>query len=92
MKKKAEKNKSNELSVEYLITKEFTNSQDFSIFIEREAIRRRIGCMETLLEYCSDKDIDPVAIASMISNSLKEKIQAEAEEANLLKKTAKLPV
>ena len=62
------------------------------MFIEREAFRRKIGCMETLLEYCSEKDIDPVAVASMISSSLKEKIQAEAEELNLLKKTGKLPV
>lgn len=92
MKKKTTKQSTNELSVEYLITKEFTNTQDFSIFIEREAVRRRIGCMETLLEYCSEKDIDPTAVASMISNSLKEKIQAEAEEMNLLKKTGKLPL
>lgn len=82
----------NQISVEYLITKEFTNTQDFSMFIEREAIRRKIGYMEALLEYCADKDIEPVAIASMISSSLKEKIQAEAEEMNLLKKTGKLPL
>ncbi len=42
----------NQISVEYLITKEFTNTQDFSMFIEREAIRRKIGYMEALLEYC----------------------------------------
>jgi len=80
------------LTVEYLITREFTNSTDFSIHIEREAIKRKIGCFEALLDYCEMKGIEPVAVATMITSSLKAKIQAEAEEMNLLKKTAKLPV
>jgi len=80
------------ITVEYLITREFNNSTDFSMFIEREAVRRNLGVMETLLEYCDEKGIDPVAVASMISSSLKEKIGAEAQELNLLKKTGKLPL
>jgi hypothetical protein len=80
------------LTVEYLITREFTNSTDFSIHIEREAIKRKIGCFEALLDYCEMKGIEPVAVATMITSSLKAKIQAEAEEMNLLKKSAKLPV
>ena len=80
------------LTVEYLITREFTKSTDFSMHIEKEAIKRRIGCFEALLDYCEMKGIEPVAVATMITSSLKAKIQAEAEEMNLLKKTAKLPV
>lgn len=82
----------NVITVEYLITREFNNSTEFSIFIEKEAHLRKIGVMEMLLEYCEEKNIDPVAVAGMISNSLKEKIRAEAEELNLLKKTGKLPL
>jgi hypothetical protein len=80
------------ITVEYLITREFTNSSDFSLHIEREAIRRKIGFMESLMEYCDEKGIEPIAVASMISSSLKEKIRAEAEEMNLLKKSPKLPL
>ena len=80
------------LTVEYLITREFTNSTDFSMHIEKEAIKREIGCFEALLDYCEMKGIEPVAVATMITSSLKAKIQAEAEEMNLLKKTAKLPL
>ena len=79
------------LTVEYLITREFTSSTEFSIHIEKEAIKRKIGCFEALLEYCEQKGIEPVAVATMITSSLKAKIQAEAEEMNLLKKTPKLP-
>ena len=59
---------------------------------EREAIRRKNGYLENLMEYCEEKNIDTVAVASMITSSLKAKIQAEAEEMNLLKKSPKLPV
>jgi hypothetical protein len=44
------------------------------------------------LEYCENKGIEPVAVAGMITSSLKEKIRAEAEEMNLLKKSPKLPL
>jgi hypothetical protein len=88
----AEPEDSKILTVEYLITREFTSSTEFSMHIEKEAIKRKIGCFEALLEYCEQKGIEPVAVATMITSSLKAKIQAEAEEMNLLKKTAKLPV
>ena len=89
---KTEKQPANpELTVEYLVTKEFTSAQDFSIAIDTQAAARKIGCMERLLEYCEERNIEPVAMANLISSSLKEKIRAEAEELNLLKKTGKLP-
>ena len=80
------------LTVEYLITREFTSSAEFSIYIEKQAIQRKIGCFEAFLEYCENKGIEPVAVAGMITSSLKEKIRAEAEEMNLLKKSPKLPL
>lgn len=82
-----------EVTIEYLITKgEFNNPEEFSIFIEREAKRKRIGYLETLLEYCENKDIDPSSVGKSITTSLKQKIQAEAEDLNLLKtKSPKLP-
>jgi hypothetical protein len=76
----------------YLITRKFTNPTEFSIHIEKEAIRRKIGYMETLLDYCEVNDIDTSSMSGLVSSSLKEKIRAEAEELNVLKKTSKLPV
>jgi hypothetical protein len=80
------------ITLEYLTTREFTTPSEFSMFIEKQSIKRKIGCLEALLEYCDEKGIDPTAVSSFITSSLKEKIRAEAEEMNLLKKTAKLPV
>jgi len=82
-----------ELTVEYLVTKgEFNNPNDFSLYIEKEAKRKNIGCLEALIEYCEKKDIDPISVAKSLTSSLKQKIQAEAEDLNLLKtKSGKLP-
>lgn len=80
------------LTVTYLITREFTNPTDFSMHIEKEAVRRKIGYMEALVDYCENNDIDTSSMSGLISSSLKEKIRAEAEEMNLLKKSSKLPL
>lgn len=92
----SKKSESNDpvLTIEYLMTKgEFQNAEEFSIHIEKEAKRRGIEYLEALLEYCEEKDIDPVSIAKSITSSLKQKIQAEAEQKNLLKtKSSKLPL
>jgi len=82
------------VTLEYIITKgEFNNAIDFSMYIEEQAVLRRLGYFEMLLEYCEENDIEPQAVSSFITSSLKEKIRAEAEEMNLLKKnkTPKLP-
>jgi len=82
------------VTLEYIVTKgDFSNSTEFSMYIEKQAVLRNIGYFEMLLEYCEDNAIEPIAVASFVTSSLKEKIRAEAEEMNLLKKkkSNKLP-
>lgn len=82
------------VTLEYIVTKgEFSNSTEFSMYIEKQAVLRKIGYFEMLLEYCEENGIEPEAVASFVTSSLKAKIKAEAEEMNLLKKTKtnKLP-
>ena len=82
-----------ELTIEYLLTKgEFTTPEEFSVNIEKMAKARKIGYIEALLEYCEMRDIEPASVAKSITSSLKQKLQAEAEDLNLLKtKSGKLP-
>lgn len=82
-----------EVTIEFIVTKgEFSNPEEFSIFIEKETQRKKIGYMETLLDYCESRDIEPASLAKSITSSLKQKLQAEAETLNLLKsKQPKLP-
>ena len=70
------------------------NSKEFSLKIENISKQKRCSYMDAILEFCKENDLDPGTVGSLISKSLKEKIKAEALNANLLKekKTGTLPV
>ena len=48
--------------------------------------------MEAVLWYCTKQGIEPDTVSSLISKSLKEKIEANARELNFLPRQAQLPV
>lgn len=48
--------------------------------------------MDAVLAYCAENYIDPEDIAKMINKSLRDKIEVEMREANMLPKQAKLDV
>lgn len=77
-----------ELTDELLITKQFRTSTEFSQHIESVAISRKIGCLEAIMEYCAERDLEPATIAGMITPSLKDKIRVEAEDLHLIKRTS----
>jgi len=82
-----------ELTVEYLITRQFKTSEEFSVYIETEAEKRKISNYEMIIEYCEERNVDPSAAASLINRRLKDLIQVEAENLNLMKKkSGKLPI
>jgi hypothetical protein len=82
-----------QITNEFLITKEFKTAMDFSQYIEKQATTIGIPCMDILVDYCIKKEIEMESVAVLLTTSLKEKIRAEAEELNLLKrKGGKLPI
>jgi hypothetical protein len=81
-----------EVSNEFLITKKFRTSTEFSQFIEKQASTTGLPCMDLLVDYCIKNDIEIESASVLLTTSLKEKIRAEAEELNMLKrKDGKLP-
>lgn len=48
--------------------------------------------MDAILEYCDKHQMEPDAIAPLISKPLKEKLEADARELNFLPRVATLPV
>ena len=70
------------------------NSKEFSLIIEGIVKEKRITHMDAVIWYCEENGLDPSQVSSLVSKSLKEKIQAEALRSNLLKveKGGVLPV
>ena len=48
--------------------------------------------MDAILDYCEKNQMEPDAIAPLISRLLKEKIEADARELNFLPRVATLPI
>lgn len=71
------------------------NSKEFSLIIEGVVKEKRpITYMDAILWYCEQNQIEVESVGRLISKALKEKIQVEAANANLLKieATGKLPI
>ena len=71
------------------------NSKEFSLIIEGVVKDKRpISYMDAIIWYCEENNIEIETTSRLISKSLKEKIQVEAMNANMLKmeKGGKLPV
>ncbi len=76
----------------FVITKKFNTPSEFSQHIERRAYHTNSTCMDILVDYCLSNDIEIESVNKLLSTSLKEKLEAEAQELNLLKvKSNKLP-
>ena len=80
------------LTDEFVITREFASANEFSLWVIKTAAENRKTCMDTIIDYCQERDIDIEAVSKLINKVLKERIRTEAEEANLMKKSARLPL
>ena len=70
------------------------NSKKFALTIESMVKEKRISYMDAVVWYCEQNGLDTSQVSSLISKSLKEKIQVEAVNLNMLKipKCGVLPV
>ena len=70
------------------------NSKEFSLTIENIVKEKKISHMDAVLWYCEQNDLDTGQISSLVSKSLKEKIEVEAVNLNMLNSppTGKLPI
>lgn len=70
----------------------FKNAAAFSLFIEELSSTKRISHMDAVLQYCQENYIEPDEIKSLINKTLRDKIEVDMREANLLPKQATLDV
>jgi len=75
-----------------VITKRFRSPNEFAMHIDEVVHRLKITYMEAVINYCNELDIDIESVGSLINQKLREKIQIEAEQANMMKPRGHLPV
>ena len=65
---------------------------DLNLTIEQLVKDKELSYMDAVLHYARKSEIEPEAMAKMLNQSIKDKIEVEAQELHLLKSTAKLPL
>ncbi len=65
---------------------------DLNLTIEELVREKELSYMDAVLHYAQTSEIEPEAMAKMLNQSIKDKIEVEAQELHLLKRTAKLPI
>ena len=76
-----------------IVLKQFTDMTiDLNLTIEKIVKEKELSYMDAVLHYAQTSEIQPEAMAKMLNQSIKDKIEVEAQELHLLKRTAKLPI
>jgi hypothetical protein len=68
----------------------FKGAASFSLHVEELARKHRITHMEAVLKYCEENYLEPDDVKGLINKTLKDKIEVNMREANLLPKKATL--
>tara|TARA_B100001113_G_C20706084_1_gene447310 strand:- start:70 stop:279 length:210 start_codon:yes stop_codon:yes gene_type:complete len=67
-------------------------SKEFVIIIEKLKREKKISYIDAIVSYCEKNNIETDTVGKLISKPLKEKIEVEARNLNLLQKTGSLPI
>lgn len=68
---------------EKLVTPVITK-QEFALKVERLVRSDGLSYIEAIIQICSDIDVDPEDIAKMVVGPLKDKLEVESMERNVL--------
>jgi hypothetical protein len=64
----------------------------FEKMVEETVSSMRISYMEAILKVCEDRTIDPADVSKFITPVIKDKLEAEAIELNMMKGGNTLPL
>lgn len=75
-----------------IIEKKIINKKTFSALVEEYVYNNDTPYIEAVVEVCNTRELDPGSVSSLLSNSIKDKIEAEAMALNFLPKVNALPL
>lgn len=64
----------------------------FTRMVEKTSEESHIDLLDAICYYCEKEEIDFDVAASLLSQSVVDKIRLQAEELNLIKKESRLPI
>jgi len=64
----------------------------FSMLIETMVRDHRISYLDAIVHWCEENEMEVETAAKLISPLIKEKMLVEAQDANVIKKSARLPI
>ena len=70
----------------------FKGASSFSLHIEKLAKERRLSYMDAVLKYCEENYLEPDDVKHLINKTLKDKIEQDMMDANMLPKKATLDI
>jgi hypothetical protein len=65
---------------------------EFSMKVAEMAEELNLTIMDAIVGYCEKTGMEIDVASTLVSSALKSKLREEAQELNLLKKSAKLPI
>ena len=68
------------------------NSMKFMASIEEIVQIKKMTYIDAIMEYCDENKMEPEVAGKIVGGKLKQKIQEEAENLHLIKRTARLPI
>ena len=76
-----------------IVSKQFTDMTiDLNLTIEQMVKDTELSYMDAVLDYAKNSEIEPEVMAKMLNQSIKDKIEVEAQNLNMLKKSGQLPI
>jgi hypothetical protein len=66
--------------------------EQFSKMIEELANQKHIGLVDAICYHCKQTELEIEIAATLLSSALKAKINVEAQNLNLIKKSSTLPI
>lgn len=74
-----------------MIEQNFLNRQKFSALIEETVLKNKTSYMDAIIDVCEKNLIDIEDVKKFLSQSIRDKLEAEARELNYLPRQNTLP-
>lgn len=71
---------------------EIMTSQKFSLLIEQMVLDKHCSYMDAIVLYCEKNEMEIESAAKLCNIKIKQQLEVEYSELNLLPKSAKLPI